>query len=677
MSSTTTRKEEMEEMELRGVVDADAVVNSLGLINRKWQECHSSTALDCKDITSLITDTNGYDIQTLRRRCELLATHYGLGSQPGYSGLEGQTNAEIMLQLSKMKTQVYELLSGSPMHYNFSKRGRFDTKCSFALCPGKIYVGISEDDGGVHARKIVCHSTQCLVRHWDFYDFGRLKRNFSLLSVLLHQMVTVIYPHFGGIMRHSLRVSKSEKLECMFVFLQYYSIEHLSPVYGREYSESAFKWFGGLYNTVTKILREASTEEYMYYTTYGRDTFTDTFSLWLLIECTPKRTRRPSQRVKTGFLGELPDFCVSAHSESQNRLIAEHLSTAKPDQALSEPQKHNEDGPTDLCASSPTQSKISPVVAEAGSPVRASPGLTVQSPTRILELVHNPTDKLDRFLSVEMEEAFGDDADMEYARNIHQDIYGIPDKRKDWPVPPTPLEGDRPLCKRHGLSLEFMTARLGSRKWLGDETIVGFMDAITQFHKGKLGPTHKYPVVISSTMYTGRFYNGSWHVRPKVRRQIEANDYNRLSDQVDMVVLVVNEYGHWKMLIAKPNEGQGGIVQCWDSGGQGPAVGCGEHIEAIIKWFEGNCKESERSYWVGRRNNWTIEYDPKNKAVQHDGVSCGIFVLLHFLYILNGWEEKAVEFSGHRLDMDGQVRIWIIYSLLKSRFVDPFGRKLT
>ena len=52
-------------------------------------------------------------------------------------------------------------------------------------------------------------------------------------------------------------------------------------------------------------------------------------------------------------------------------------------------------------------------------------------------------------------------------------------------------------------------------------------------------------------------------------------------------------------------------------------------------------------------------------------------MLLHYLYILNGWEEKAIEFSGDRLDMDGKVRVWLIYCLLKGKFVDPFQRSLT
>jgi len=53
-----------------------------------------------------------------------------------------------------------------------------------------------------------------------------------------------------------------------------------------------------------------------------------------------------------------------------------------------------------------------------------------------------------------------------------------------------------------------------------------------------------------------------------------------------------------------------------------------------------------------------------------------LYVILHVLYLINGWDNMAVELSMNRnwLDVNGKLRVWMIYCILKGKFFEPFGR---
>ena len=582
--------DEFEENHRKRYVDAEAITNALGLSNRRWHDVNNTVAFCPGDVYDLIIrDTKQHDPGEVRKVIQKIANQYTSKVPSSFETQISESDDQLFLKISKMKTSIYELLSGSPMKMKENKKGRFAAICEAPFCAAKLQVRIAANNQSIQTSGwIVCHSEACLSHHYDFYDFGRLKKLRPLLLVLLHQLVTEIYPHFGSIMRHTLRVSKKQKLDCKFSFLQYYSMEHLSPVYGKQYCESAFEWFSDLYNTVAKFIRQNTEWEVQPFNVPSAKCtwtiFNKVFCRWLLYQSTPKIERNKKRKQETLRL-------TVKDARSSETICG-------PKKGTLEETSRNEEERSNLTeiegSKTPENNEI---LANKNCPLPFSP-------RRILETVDNPTDRLERFLNVDMDRCFEEDPDMQYARKLHSGEYNIPaNDGRD--LKKTPLEGYHPFCAKHGITLGFM-GRLRPRVWLGDETIAAMLELIDQFHKGKLGPSHKSPVVINSQVYTTRYDSKCrWRVSRRKRKHIEADDGAELHGNVNMVAIVIHEPAHWKLIVAKLREDrEGGTVQCWDSLNRPYDTPSqirerfAEHVTAITQWFVDHSKETEREYWI-------------------------------------------------------------------------------
>jgi len=659
----------------QGRVDRSAVVGCLGIEGRRsWLDCHSTPQFSGPDLQATLT-LNSVTVDELRSAWEYLRSHLIEYNEKWESTFVSSSNEEILILATKMQSGVYDLFSGSFMQYKKPTKDCFRAECiGHATCQGKLSVTVGKD--GLRYSKVVPHNPQCVAMLQDFWDFGNLKQHASLLAVLLLSLVTDIFPNFGIVMYNSRKVSHEHKRECILVFLQYFSLEYLSPLNGKEKCEPTMSWFSGLYDAVASTIRNSTGGDgvrlWCPWQVSDTKRFTISFGLWLLFETTPKRKRRePIKRTLSSVESTdhfVPENCFSAFGPATENLFGGQTS------------------PSHGAGSNTTVASLwTPQLARSVMKENKPPTKQLLTPPRGNDVVEDPTSQLQRFFNYEFEQMFGGTDDWKYATRLQENCHSVePTGLTGTRTASTPLEGieHRGFCRDKGIDAEeIASVRVG--KQLNDNVVGCMQGLIVTFHQKLLGPGFKKPVLLNTLHYHFHYkgprdfqeeiggatvFDWNWNVNPRLRKRIEKNDFDHIYDETDMTVLSVCEQGHWRMYTAHIKRK---VIRGWDSLGFSPN---GYNIEALEQWFVDHCKMGEKGYWENQKGHWQV--DSRNlSGRQVDGNSCGVFVIMNFLYVINSLEENAREVTQDRLNMDCRVRLWIVFCLLRGEFVDPFQRR--
>ena len=222
-------------------------------------------------------------------------------------------------------------------------------------------------------------------------------------------------------------------------------------------------------------------------------------------------------------------------------------------------------------------------------------------------------------------------------------------------------------------------ATLRPGEWLNDAIITGMVNLMVAKHNEMRSQDSSHSLVgfVDSIKFDCNNYyrNGKWTSKQRTLRRL-VQSHNIFAFR--KVLFAINSLGdHWVGVSSFIDETTHTyVLKFWDSL-QGAGKQELQKVQAFYHAHEQHVLASGRSKNHEGGNEKCISWEKKfgndgHCLVQPDGFNCGVFLILHFYFEINGYNPTEVA-GRSRLSQEhlNQMRLWVCYCLLKGAFVDP------